>query len=179
MPWMQPCLIMAARFLIQNEEGQAFFEFFIFLPLLTVVYLLCASVGDAINTSINQQKVTRSYFYYRMQNNSTIPKPRRVTEEPAYAWNTFGQQINIWAETAIDDVPVATCHRFRPGLSNNSDDENCEEGYTDFETQFIRVGTVYGVCGATYRQESRQIYRFPHHGAPSFSTINSDSCLIK
>ena len=58
-----------------HQKGQALIELIIFLPLMFMFYSMISGFANAINGSINQQKIARSYFYYRLQNNSTIPKP--------------------------------------------------------------------------------------------------------
>ena len=58
-----------------NQTGQALIELIIFLPLMFMFYSMISGFANAINASINQQKVARAYFYYKVQNNSTIPKP--------------------------------------------------------------------------------------------------------
>ena len=49
-----------------KQQGQALVEFIIFLPFMLMMYTVVITLGDAINGSINQQKATRAYFYYRL-----------------------------------------------------------------------------------------------------------------
>ena len=162
---------------ILNEEGQALVEFVLFLPFMLMAYSVIMNVSNAINASLNQQKVTRAYFYYRMQNNSTIPKPRRDGSEPSDSWETFGMQIVGWASEIDGNSPVAACFKFNLPLGTNSDDK-CEDGYGTETTQFIRVGTVYGVCGATYLNFDGSKLRLPTGGIQGVNVINDNSCLI-
>ena len=162
---------------ILNEKGQSLVEFVLFLPFMLMTYSIIMNVSNAINASLNQQKVTRAYFYYRMQNNSTIPKPRRDGVEPYANWGTFGMQIIGWAAQIENNRPVAACFKFNIPLGKTKKDE-CNEGYATETTQFIRVGTVYGVCGATYSNNNGSILRLPTGGVPGISVINDNSCLI-
>ena len=56
-----------------REEGQALFEFVVFLPFLLFILVLMFTLGNAINGSINQQKAARRYFFYLNKGNSTLP----------------------------------------------------------------------------------------------------------
>lgn len=172
-------MISNKRIKILNEEGQALVEFALFLPFMLMMYSIIMNVSNAINASINQQKVTRSYFYYRMQNNSTIPKPRRSGGDPSQNWSTFGMQIIGWAsELYGGETPVAACFKFNLPLGS-SDGDKCKDGYSERTTQYIRVGTVYGVCGATYTTNNNGKIRLPGDGIPGVSVVNANSCLLQ
>lgn len=139
---------------ILNQNGQAMIEFILFLPFMLMMYSVLLSLSNSINASINQQKITRGYFYYRLQNNSMFPRPRRVGAEAAAGWNSFGMQIMGWAERLEGGItPVAPCYKFQLPIGT-SEDDSCNDGYSGEMTQFVRVATVYGVCGATYVKES-------------------------
>jgi len=161
----------------EDESGQALIEFLLFLPFLLMMYSVTLSLSNAINGSINQQKVTRAYFYYRIQNNSTIPKPRRSGSQPYNSWKTFGMQIMGWSKEMKNQIPVAPCYKFNLPLGKK-DGDSCESSYSENTTQYIRVGTVYGVCGATYTNSNNQITRAPNGGQPS-KTVAALSCQIK
>lgn len=177
MKWMLLCMIMAAKNR-QNEKGQALIEFLLFLPFMLMMYTLVSSVSSSLNAAINQQKITRGYFYYRLQNNSMMPKPDRDESQPVQgSWNIFGMQMIGWAETLITSQPVATCFKFRAGLGLNNDDV-CEEPATDRSSQFIKVGVVYGVCGATYLKRDNSYSRLPSQEGVA-EAYGEQSCLIQ
>ena len=58
---------------LKNENGQAIFEFIIFLPFFILFFAIMVSVIGGINASINQQKTLRGYFFHSIRNNSTLP----------------------------------------------------------------------------------------------------------
>ncbi len=156
---------MVVKFLkifFQNQKGQGLIEFLLFLPLMLMMYSVTLALSGSINASINQQKVARGFFYYRMQNNSTIPKPRRGGEaEPSQSWSAFGSQIIGWSERLDGDQPLAPCYELNLPFSGREGD-TCEGNYSDPTTQFIRVMTVYGVCGASYfKNEARNNVAYP------------------
>ncbi len=162
-----------------NQNGQALIELIIFLPLMFMFYSMIAGFANAINASINQQKVTRAYFYYKVQNNSTIPKPT----SPYTNWSHFGMYFIGWAdylESGSDESgqPVAPCYRLTVPLASNKDDK-CETKYTKATSQFIRVQTVYGVCGATYERHDTYVQPVPDFSGGDFAgLIDRASCLI-
>jgi hypothetical protein len=129
-----------------DEKGQALIELIIFLPLMFTLYAMIAGFANAINGSINQQKITRSYFYYRVQNNSTVPKPDK--DNTFLRWGTFGMYFIGWKDFFVDSRPVAPCYQVSIPLQADP----CEQKYTQPSTLQIRVQTVYGICGATYRK---------------------------
>jgi hypothetical protein len=161
-----------------DEKGQGIIEFFLFLPFMVMMYSVLLSFSNAINASINQQKIARSYFYYRVQNNSMAPYPSRGGSEPSDAWSTFGMQIMGWAESfeGGNNKPVAPCFRMRLPLGVAETDA-CEAAYDGDTTQFIRVATVYGICGATWENQSGQRVRFPMPGA-ALKVIDRTACQI-
>lgn len=158
-----------------QESGQALIELIIFLPMMMTIYFMISGFANAINGSINQQKVTRSYYYYRLNNNSMAPKPdtRQHT-----SWGIFGMYFFGWADSLQGDVPVATCYKLSVPMANNQ--EQCEDAYTDPTTQYIRVGTAYGICGATYLTKGTGAVILPDElGFDYKSVTDVGSCLIQ
>jgi hypothetical protein len=133
---------------INSEKGQAIFEFLVFLPLLILLYILSVSVNGAINASINQQKITRGYLYARLKNNSTYPPPDLLKSSIRSA----GMFVTGWREKTLGDtegVPLAPCFPI-PVFGEASNKDTCDAGGSETTTGFIRVETVYGICGATW-----------------------------
>lgn len=162
--------------MIKNQKGQAIIELIIFLPLMFVLYSMISGFANAINGSINQQKFTRAYFYYRLQNNSTIPKP--TAENIEGNWSTFGMFFIGWRERFESNKPVAPCYQLTIPLSAN-DDDKCEDKYTNPSTMFIRVETVYGVCGGTYEKVGSDYPLLPDYfNRPFQLTTSETACLI-
>ncbi len=169
-------MTMAAKKILKHK-GQAMMEFVLFLPFMMMMFLSVLSIGNSINGSINQQKIVRGYFYYRASNYSTIPRPRRDGDEPSTGWQTFGMQIIGWAEDFNGNTPVAPCYKFQLPFADTTED-SCEKAYTTPQTQFIRVQSVYGVCGATYSKgAASHNERHPLIANPAQVTA-SDACLI-
>ncbi|MEI8346210.1 MAG: hypothetical protein WCG27_02000, partial [Pseudomonadota bacterium] len=57
----------------KSQQGQSIFEFLIFFPFLLILFFSFSVVGGAINSSINQQKAARGYFFKMTRGNSRIP----------------------------------------------------------------------------------------------------------
>lgn len=159
--------------ILKSDKGQALFEFVMFLPFLVMIYSVVMSIGNSINGSINQQKATRSYFKNRLQNNSNIPKP----SDAFTRLNEFGMWAIGWAEElqGSQGSPIMTCYKFSIPLGSTENDE-CKKRYRGTTTQFIRVGTVIGVCGASYKRIDTGVKMLP---IESPSELSSNTCYIK
>lgn len=163
--------------IVKNQKGQALIELIIFLPMMFMLYSLISGFANAINGSINQQKVTRGYFYYRVQNNSTIPKP---DQEGGYkTWSRFGMFFIGWKEYfGSNSDPFLPCYRVSVPFKA-ADADKCEEKYTKTTTQWIRVGTVYGVCGATYVRFGNGVaHALDQPGGRMRDVVDPSACLI-
>lgn len=166
----------------KNQKGQALVEFVLFVPFLVMIYSVLMSLGNAINGSINQQKVTRGYLKYRLQNNSTVPKPSwssggLADTDLSQGMTMFGMWIIGWAESFEGEItPVKTCYKFNVPLGDSDNDE-CEKSYNRDTTQFIRVGTVLGVCGATHLKIGSGIKMLPY-GDEIGLIVSQQACEI-
>lgn len=164
----------------KHEEGQALLELIVFLPLMFTIYAVITGFANAIFGSINQQKAARAYFYYRVQNNSTIPR----RPDPSVTWNKYGTFFIGWREKTIDRFPVAPCYRISIPVSDPAD-TNCDEAYSGDpgsspSTQFMRVGTIYGMCGATYHKVNNLIFFSPNRQDLNFrQLVDRDTCTIQ
>ena len=162
----------------RNQNGQALIELIIFLPLMFMFYSMIGGFANAINGSINQQKITRAYFYYRVQNNSTLPKPDK--EKTYRNWKTFGMYIIGWKDyfAAGGESPVAPCYELKLPTGRGTSDK-CEEAYPQATTQLIRVQTVYGVCGATYEKFDSTVLQIPDFSGADYKIlIGREGCLL-
>lgn len=160
-----------------GQSGQALIELIIFLPLMFMLYSLVSGFANAINGSINQQKFTRSYFYFRLQNNSTIITPDK--EGTHQNWKKFGMTFLGWTKFYRNgDSPVMPCYRISIPLKAAATDK-CDEKYSQTTSQFIRVGTVYGLCGATFLTQGSAVYTLPDFAGSDYQqVVDRQSCLI-
>lgn len=170
--------MVAKKTKILSQKGQGLIEFLLFVPFMLMMYSVVLTISNSLNASINQQKIARSYFYYRLQNNSMFPQPGRDGVEQSESWQFFGMQIMGWAETfqGSSSTPVAPCFKLKLPLGTVEDD-GCEESYSEETTQFIRVATVYGVCGATMENQSGQKVRHPQVGTGPI-VVSGVACQI-
>jgi hypothetical protein len=161
-----------------KQKGQALIELIIFLPIMFMLYSLISGFANAINGSINQQKVTRAYFYYRAQNNSTIPKPD--VGRIFINWSKFGMFFIGWKEYfSSGDLPMLPCYKVSIPMKATATDK-CEEKYTKTTSQYIRVGTVYGMCGATFERQAAGIVYSPDYSGGSYrAVVDPSACFIK
>ena len=136
-----------------NEEGQAFFELIFFLVPLTLMLFLIVGLGNSINASINQQKVIRGYFFSVIKGNSMMPKRQSGFE--SFEGANFDEVVTHffigWKEKFSDGGrnPVAPC--FKLNIPDGLSQDSCEDSYSEpEEARWIRVMSVFGVCGATF-----------------------------
>jgi hypothetical protein len=161
-----------------SQSGQALIELIVFLPLIITLYSVISGFANSINGSINQQKVTRSYFYYRIQNNSNIPGPRSFYPN----WKVFGMYYIGWKDkfegSEESPDPIMPCYKVSIPFKNEPEDA-CGEAYTKKESTWIRVGTVYGVCGTTFFNNNGKVFAVPDGGFADFSVLTErDGCII-
>lgn len=164
--------------MMKNEKGQALIELIIFLPLIVTLYSVISGFANSINGSINQQKITRAYFYNRIQNNSTIPGPGVVRGEYP-AWSLFGMFYIGWKDYFKNaGSPVMPCYKVNIPFKDSPKDK-CEDSYNTAVTLWVRVGTIYGICGATYLHSNQKVFSVPDGGMTPFTVlIDRNGCNI-
>lgn len=161
-----------------TQRGQALVEFIMFLPFMLMMYTVVVNLGDAIHGSINQQKVTRSYFYYRLQNNSQISKPQRNgTSLINDQWSLFGHTFIGWSDYLDGTTPYLPCYKLNLPFAPAADDK-CDQSYDSVTTQYIRVGTVYGLCGATMSKLNGEFVELPASEQVD-TVVEMSSCWIQ
>lgn len=163
-----------------NQSGQALIELIIFLPLMFMVYSIISGFANSINASINQQKFTRGYFYYRAQNNSTLPKPE--AGDPHRTWRQFGMYYLGFMESFDEagKTPLMPCYKISIPIAATAGD-TCETEYEKGSSQFIRIGTVHGICGATYAVEGPSVIHIPDaksYNENFYGLTDQSSCTI-
>ncbi len=166
---------MAAKF---NQRGQALVEFIVFLPFMLMMYTVVVSLGDAIHGSINQQKAARAYLYFRLQNNSQISKPQQnASGNTANSLQFIGHNFIGWSDYLEGEEPVHPCYKLNLPFAPAADD-TCEEPYDSVTTQFIRVGTVYGLCGASMEKIDNGFVEQPSNFQVN-TVVDTGSCWIR
>jgi len=163
-----------------DQGGQALVELVVLFPLLIMLFAFLHNVGNSINVAINQQKVTRAYFYAYLKNNSMFPlNDTFYPDSPIRDWRQFSMSFIGWRERFKNgtQLPRLACVRLKiPYLPIK---ETSCESYRQESTDFIRIGTVYGVCGTTY---TRIVYpdQFARGVTNSPADVASeDACTIK
>ena len=163
---------------VKLNKGQALIELIIFLPLMIALYSVISGFANSINGSINQQKITRAYFYNRIQNNSTFPGPSLVGDSLPM-WSVFGVFFIGWKDYFKNATsPVMPCYKVSIPFKNGPKDK-CEDAYSQKRTLWVRVGTVYGVCGTSLFYSSDEVYMIPDGVGPGFQVVSDKrSCII-
>jgi hypothetical protein len=135
-----------------NNSGQATFELIIFMPFFIVLFTTFIIVGSSINGAINQQKLTRGYYYYLERGNSFSPDYGSLMQLQSKGVNYVGMNSIGWKDKYKrgTESPVASCYRMSSFIAGNTD-ETCEEKIKEKKTSIIRALTVYGLCTANFR----------------------------
>lgn len=136
----------------KEEEGQAIFELLVFLPIFLFLFIVVYTIGNSINVAINQEKVTRRYFYYMQRGNSFLPRMTILNKWKGLGKVTYsGISMMGYRDKLAGPTPVAYCFKF-PSLLSGQTSETCEEPTLgEAQTSFVRIRTAYGVCGESYR----------------------------
>jgi len=141
--------------LIEGEKGQAVFELIIFLPLLFLILTLMVTISNSINASINQQKVTRGYFYYGLRGNSLGLNRMDLNEyQDDYSMTNTGMSVVGWRrsdpEHGVADS-YAPCFKFSSLFTSETTDQDCDTpSVSSGVTPIVRVYTAYGICSETF-----------------------------
>lgn len=162
----------------KSNKGQALIELIIFLPLMIALYSVISGFANSINGSINQQKITRAYFYNRIQNNSTFPGPSLVGES-LQSWSLFGVFFIGWKDYFKNaSSPVMPCYKVSIPFKDGPKDK-CEDAYSQKRTLWVRVGTVYGVCGTSLFNNRSEVFMVPDGSGPGIKVLSDkNSCVI-
>ncbi len=145
----------------KNEEGQSIFEFIMFLPFFIYLLSVMVNVGNAINASINQQKASRSYTFHLYKGNSNAPPAQDLLSPTLESFNSIDLIAIGWREKEVNNISsLAPCFKFQSFLSGESSNETCERPLIENSmTNFIRVYTAFGWCGATYHRGENDLFR--------------------
>lgn len=141
-----------------------------------MLYSVTNSIGNAINGAINQQKATKGYFKFRLQNNSYAPAPTWSGGDLSDTMSVFGQWIIGYADSFKGESPLKSCYKFNIPLKEETNDA-CDKAYKKKTTQFIRIGTVLGICGATYRKFNNGVKALPAEGN-IVGVVDNTACAI-
>lgn len=144
-------MVDSMKKVLNNNHGQAIFEFILFLPILLFLYLIMYNVGNSISGSINQQKAVRGYFYYLVKHNSfLLTQPEMESYELAAGIKWVGFNGIGWRdkEEGNGTKNYGPCFAF-PNFISNAAPESCNASERPGEemSTTIRTFTYYGVCG--------------------------------
>ncbi|ATH06545.1 hypothetical protein BIY24_00880 [Halobacteriovorax marinus] len=141
--------------ILRNEEGQAIFEFVLFLPFIIFLYTVLINITNSINGSINQQKATRGYFYRLVKHDSRTPNRVDIEFLLGSGINVMGASSVGWRRKSVGDTQsFGTCYKFMNFFGNETDEECDESRVGEVTSNFIKLFTFYGVCGETYMKST-------------------------
>ncbi len=132
---------------INNENGQAIFEFIIFLPFFILFFGIMVSVIGSINSSINHQTILRGYFFYSIRNNSTLPFNQDMNNYLSKGISSVGAYSYGWSKETQGENQLGACFK-TPSLRPR--ENKCESGIDDTVSGLIKIFSAYGVCSKSY-----------------------------
>ena len=167
--------------IVKNDEGQAIFELLVFLPIFLFLFVIIYNIGNSINISINQQKVTRRYFYYVQKGNSFLPRLSILDQWKSRGIKYSGLAMMGFRDYTEGETPVAPCIKFPPFLSGETDETCVAPNIGEQSTSFIRVMTVYGICGETFQLNNNGLWESLHSNGDSIQNrrASETSCAIE
>ena len=133
---------------LKQESGQSIFEFIAFAPFYIVLMAVFINITGAINGSINQQKITRAYFYYNLRGNSSGLDRQYLAATVNQGIKNFSMFAIGYMEKRVGETPEVPCYEVKNFIPGAPELDSCEDkpDNSDAKTQFIRVNTMYGVC---------------------------------
>ena len=160
---------------LNNEKGQAIFEFILFLPFLILLFTIMSTVGNSINGSINQQKATRAYFFNLTKGNSFVPNRKDLTNYKNVGNFNVGMAGLGWIKRLENRNPVAPCYKLNTFYGSEDGPESCDEPTTAASTtRFIKVFTYFGLCGESYTAPNSDVFQ-EASSQKGFETCKIDS----
>lgn len=167
---------------LENEKGQAIFEFVIFLPFLIFIYTAFVNISSSINGSINQQKATRGYLYRILLQDSKAPNRNNLEYLSSQGRNVIGMSSVGWrVKSKGDTQSYGACYKFL-SLFGSGEGEECDDlRVGELQSNFIKVFTFYGVCANTYMRSKNGFFEETHffrNGLYS-NVVGSDQCVLK
>lgn len=164
------------RINISNEEGQAIFEFIVFVPFYVYLLTVLMSFGNSLNASINQNKVLRGYYYRVASNYSRLPIRQDLDALAASGREVIGMGVVGYNDRreAGSDASYAACVKVQRYIGSDAGNETCDEPVEgEKQTRFIRIFTAYGVCGESWQTDEKNFYGRNYFG------LSSGSCIVK
>lgn len=146
--------------ILAEQKGQAVFELIIFLPLLLLILTLMVTISNSINASINQQKVTRGYFYYTLRGNSLgLTRMDIVDYQDNFGMTNVGMSVIGWRRSDPEhgnEENFAPCFKFNSIFTSEATDQDCDfPSVSSGITPIVRVYTAYGICSETFSADTQ------------------------
>lgn len=138
----------------QLQRGQALFELIVFLPVFLYMIKIVFDYGDALNNSINQIKVVRSYYHFTNANDSNLPNLKFSQDFVGKGIQSYiGSDAYSWSneKTSSGVAAMGSCVKVFSFLGSGITGDSCEAPQVEeAKTQFIRMYSAYGVCTGTW-----------------------------
>lgn len=133
------------------NKGQATFEFLVFLPFLLIFIGIFVTISGSINGAINQEKATRGYFYRILKGNPYIVSRSDAQMLVPAVGNSISNLAIGFRKRSEGESSIMSCYVIKSFLAGTLE-EKCDAKASNpgGPTFLIKVGTMYGACGASY-----------------------------
>lgn len=158
-----------------GQEGQAIFEFIVFVPFYIYLLTVLMSFGNSLNASINQNKAIRGYYYRVAASSSRLPTREDLEKLADKGIEAVGMGVIGYQEKEIDaGAALAGCVGVQRYIGSDAGSETCEEPEDGSnQTRFVRIFTAYGTCGESWRADDGNFY------GRDYRNVSSDSCVVR
>lgn len=158
-----------------GEEGQAIFEFIVFVPFYIYLLTVLMSFGNSLNASINQNKVLRGYYYRAAGNSSRLPIREDLEKLAGAGIESVGMGVIGYHDREGEaNSSLAGCVGVQRYIGSDGGSETCEEPEEGSnQTRFVRIFTAYGTCGESWRADEGNFY------GRDYRNVSSDSCVVR
>lgn len=136
---------------IMDERGQAFFEMIMFVPFMLFLFTLIVTFGNSVNGAINQNKITRGFFYATTRNNSYGMTFSTLSSLQGRGVGNAGLHVIGYRDTAEGENPFGACYRINRFFGGRKEEECKDPIRGAEESSYIRVFTFYGVCAQGWK----------------------------
>ena len=168
----------SSKDILNREDGQAIFEFMIFLPIMLYMLLMLMNIGNSVNASINQQKAARGYTFYLLKGNSL--GNRRIDLAGLESGGGSLQEVSSFIigwraeQDSAGQKSYASSYKLPTLPWGDNQEEDCldKTDSSESKTQCIKVFTIFGICGETYVSDGAKLFRSDSPEFGSFKSCN-------
>lgn len=137
-----------------DQKGQAFFEMIMFVPFMIFLFSLIVTFGNSVNGAINQNKITRGFFFATTRNNSYGMNSNDLTLLKDRGVSITGLHVIGYRGKKEGEVSYGACYRINRFFGGKKEEECTDAINGANESSYVRLFTFYGVCAQAWKFSS-------------------------